>query len=78
MTPQEAERRRRQRERDYDSDMARVMSLATFLERNNLSKPTLWRLRKAGLGPKTVRLGERRLGITYAAELEWQQSRAGA
>lgn len=78
MSPREAERRRRQRERDYDPDMARVMSLATFVERNKLSKATLWRLRKAGDGPQLVRLGERRLGVTYAAEREWQEARTGA
>jgi predicted DNA-binding transcriptional regulator AlpA len=76
LSPREAERRRRQR--DYNPDMARVMSLATFLERNNLSKATLWRLRKAGKGPQVVQIGERRLGVTFAAEHAWQEARTGA
>jgi hypothetical protein len=66
--------RRRDGERDrYDPDLARVMTLREFCARNRISKITLWRLRKAGLGPKVVPLGVRRLGITYQSEKDWQQ-----
>jgi hypothetical protein len=71
--------RRHQGERErYDPELHRVMLWATFLERNKLSKPQGWRLRKAGDGPKIVMLGKRRMGVTYGAERAWQESRTGA
>jgi hypothetical protein len=79
MTSLQEERRQRQREApptSYDADLRRVMTLATFLERNSLSAPTFRRMRLAGLGPRVVQLGLRRLGITYLAEREWQDSRS--
>jgi hypothetical protein len=62
----------------YDPELRKVMLWATFLERNKLSKPSGWRLRKQGLGPKIVMLGKRRMGVTFAAERDWQESRTGA
>ena len=69
MTPQEHERRRR---------LHRVMTWRTFLDRNGLGRSTARRLRKEGKGPKVVQLSPRRIGVTYAAELEWQAARTGA
>jgi hypothetical protein len=72
-------RRRHHGEREpYDPELHRVMLWATFLERNKLSKPQGWRLRRAGQGPRIVMLGARRMGVTYAAERAWQESRTGA
>jgi predicted DNA-binding transcriptional regulator AlpA len=56
----------------------RVMTLSEFCRRNRISKPTLWRMRRDGTGPATVRLGLRRIGIRYVDEKTWQESRTGA
>jgi predicted DNA-binding transcriptional regulator AlpA len=75
----EAERRKRRGTSspsdDYDPQLRRVMTIAEFCERNGLSKPTFIRMRAAGIGPAIVQLAVRRIGITYAAELAWQDSR---
>jgi predicted DNA-binding transcriptional regulator AlpA len=56
----------------------RVMTLSEFCRRNRISKPTLWRMRRDGTGPATVRLGLRRVGIRFIDEKTWQESRTGA
>jgi hypothetical protein len=74
MTIREVERRRQGEGERYDPDLRKVMLWPVFLQRNKLSKTQGWRLRKVGLGPKTVPLGVRRLGVTYGAEKEWQEN----
>jgi hypothetical protein len=63
----------RARAREHDDRC--VMSWVQFVTRNNLSKATAHRLRKAGLGPKVVQLSTRRIGVTFLAEREWQDGR---
>jgi hypothetical protein len=78
MSTREVRRRHQGAREPYDPELHRVMVWAVFLERNKLSKPQGWRLRKAGEGPQVVHLGKRRLGVTYASERAWQESRTGS
>jgi predicted DNA-binding transcriptional regulator AlpA len=50
------------------------MTLREFCARNGVSKITVWRLRQRGMGPKIVKLGLRRIGVTYEAERDWQEN----
>ncbi len=49
-------------------------SIPEFCERNNISTPTYYQLKRLGLGPTEMRLGAA-IRITAHAELEWQVAR---
>ena len=53
----------------------RVMNFRQWCELNNISTITGWRIMKAGNGPETLQLSERRIGITERANAEWQAAR---
>jgi predicted DNA-binding transcriptional regulator AlpA len=53
----------------------RVMNFRQWCELNNISTITGWRIMKAGDGPETLRLSERRIGITEHANADWQKRR---
>jgi hypothetical protein len=79
VTLREAEQQsRRISERDRALDDQRVMTLAQWCEVNGFSWWTGQRLIKAGKGPKILQLSPRRIGITVAANREWQQARERA
>jgi hypothetical protein len=79
VTLREAEQQsRRISERDRALDDQRVMTLAQWCEVNGFSWWTGQRLVKAGKGPKILQLSPRRIGITVAANREWQQARERA
>ncbi len=75
MTLQEAERRRRQSERDRADDH-RVLSFAQWCELNGFSKATGKRILNSDAGPVVTQLSPRRIGITVANNIAWQESRA--
>jgi len=77
MTHQEAERRRSQSERDraYPADH-RVLSFRQWCELNGFSLATGRRIINAGNGPIITQLSPRRIGITVANNIAWQESRA--
>jgi predicted DNA-binding transcriptional regulator AlpA len=58
-----------------ERDDRRVMSFYQWCELNGFSKDTGRRLIKTGQGPKVLQLSPRRIGITVAANREWQQAR---
>jgi hypothetical protein len=66
-TPQNTER-----------DDRRVMSFNAWCQLNGLSRDTGKRIFKSGRGPKVLQLSTRRIGITFAANREWQQARERA
>jgi hypothetical protein len=77
MTLQEAERRRRQSERDRANlDDHRVLSFRAWCELNGFSPATGRRIINAGTGPVVTQLSPRRIGITIANNVRWQESRA--
>ena len=51
--------------------MTLMYSIAEFCQLNGISRSTLYKLKRAGLGPKTVQIGRRRL-ITREAAEEWR------
>jgi predicted DNA-binding transcriptional regulator AlpA len=53
----------------------RVMNFREWCELNGFSTFTGWRIMKAGEGPETLQLSERRIGITERANERWQKSR---
>jgi predicted DNA-binding transcriptional regulator AlpA len=59
-------------------DDCRVMTFPQWCHLNGFSRWTGERLIKAGQGPKIVQLSDRRIGITVAANREWQQARERA
>lgn len=70
MTLQEAERRRRQSERDRADDHRQ------WCELNGFSKATGKRILNSDAGPVVTQLSPRRIGITVANNIAWQESRA--
>ena len=58
-----------------EHDDRRVMSFKQWCELNGFSKDTGRRIIKGGQGPKVLQLSDRRIGITIAANREWQQAR---
>jgi hypothetical protein len=60
---------------NLERDDRRVMSFAAWCQLNGFSRDTGRRLFKSGRGPKIIQLSERRIGITFAANREWQQAR---
>jgi hypothetical protein len=53
----------------------RVLSFAEWCALNNLSVWTGRRIIKAGKGPVTLQLSDRRIGITVGANRAWQRAR---
>lgn len=49
-----------------------TFSVASFCELHGFSKPTFYLLLREGRGPKTIRVGRRRL-ITVEAAAEWRK-----
>jgi hypothetical protein len=73
----EAEHRRHQSERDRaNPDAHRIMSFRQWCELNGISLATGRRIISAGIGPVIIQLSARRIGISFAANAAWQQSRA--
>jgi predicted DNA-binding transcriptional regulator AlpA len=58
-----------------DIDPLRVRSLKEAAKAANISVPTLRRLIRAGQGPKTIHLSERRLGVRDRDFFAWLESR---
>jgi hypothetical protein len=52
-------------------------SIVEFCERNGLSRSMFYRLKRLGIGPRIMTVGERQL-ISVAAEREWQLEREQA
>ena len=61
--------------KDATREPNRVMNFRQWCELNNISTITGWRIMKAGNGPETLQLSERRIGITERANAEWQAAR---
>jgi hypothetical protein len=78
MSLHEVVQNRSQTERERALDDQRVMTIAQWCEVNGFSIWTGKRLIKAGLGPKILQLSPRRIGVTIAANREWQQARERA
>jgi hypothetical protein len=83
MTPQEAERRARQRAQSdpiHDRELAlnqhRILSFLDWCWLNNISPATGRRILKSGRGPAITRLSTRRIGISIAANADWQAARS--
>jgi predicted DNA-binding transcriptional regulator AlpA len=58
-------------------DNADAYTINEFCARNRISRPFLYRLFSAGLGPRVFRLGSRVL-ITREAAREWRAAREAA
>ena len=78
MSLREAEQQPHRSERDRALDDQRVMTLRQWSEVNGFSWDTGRRLIRSGQGPKILQLSPRRIGITVAANREWQQARERA
>jgi len=74
MTPREVSKIR---DREVALHQFQVLSFAEWCQLNRISPATGRRLIKTGLGPVIVRLSDRRIGITVAANAAWQAERAG-
>jgi hypothetical protein len=78
MSLREAEQQHSQTERNPALDDQRVMTVDQWCQLNGFSWWTGHRLIKSGQGPKILQLSPRRIGITVAANREWQQARERA
>ena len=58
-----------------DVDVLRVRSIKQVAAAANVSLGTMRRLIRAGLGPTTIRLSERRLGVRERDFVAWLESR---
>jgi len=81
MTLREQERRAAQRRRsdpthDRDINQYRILSFADWCRLNGISLATGRRILKSGKGPTVIRLSDRRIGISVAANAAWQEARA--
>ena len=47
-----------------------LMSLKTFLTRNEMRRSAYYKLQRAGLGPQEIRIG-RKVYISYREEARW-------
>jgi hypothetical protein len=56
----------------------RVLTFGAWCELNAISADTGRRIIRSGNGPRVVQLHKRRIGITVAANREWQQARERA
>jgi hypothetical protein len=65
-------------EHNSERDDRRVLSFSDWCKLNNISADTGKRLIKSGRGPRVLQLSDRRIGITVAANREWQQARERA
>jgi hypothetical protein len=60
---------------DHNTLPERVsLSIPEFCRRNSISKSLFYKLRRQGLGPRVMTVGERQL-ISVVAELDWQRER---
>jgi len=80
MTIREFERRAAQRRRsdpthDHDINQYRILSFADWCRLNGISLATGRRILKSGKGPTVIRLSDRRIGISVAANAAWQEAR---
>jgi hypothetical protein len=81
MTIREFERRAAQRRqsdpaRDREINQYRILSFADWCRLNGISQATGRRILKSGKGPTVIRLSDRRIGISVAANAAWQEARA--
>jgi predicted DNA-binding transcriptional regulator AlpA len=83
MTLREFERRAAQRrrsdpaaDREIGLGQFRILSFAQWCALNGISPATGRRLLKSGQGPTRIRLSDRRIGISVAANAAWQEARA--
>ena len=53
----------------------KVMTVAEWCALNGFSTATGKRLMRRGHGPKTLQLSSKRIGVTVAANREWQDGR---
>jgi hypothetical protein len=67
--------RRRRQSRVFIAPHERVLTFAEWARLNRISKKTARNLIAAGNGPEVIRVSQRRLGITMAANSAWQASR---
>jgi predicted DNA-binding transcriptional regulator AlpA len=65
----------RESERDHETNDNRVLSFQHWCELNSISVATGRRIIKSGKGPPITRLSARRIGISVAANADWQESR---
>jgi hypothetical protein len=79
MTDREQRRRAEQRRRSLSDNLGqsrwRVLSFAQWCELNGFSSATGRRILNSGNGPTITRLSDRRIGITLAANADWQAAR---
>jgi predicted DNA-binding transcriptional regulator AlpA len=50
-----------------------VLTLTEFCESYHISKPTFWRMRRAGTAPPIIQVSERRVVISRAAARAWRE-----
>ena len=66
-------------QRSFDRNTApdddHVLSFTAWCKVNNFSYTTGLRLRKAGKGPRFIRISDRRLGVTLAENRRWRAAR---
>jgi hypothetical protein len=74
VTLHEKERRRQQSERDTRDDY-RVIRWHEWYASKGLSKWAANRLRKAGKGPRIVKLTDHAIGVTVKDDREWTEAR---
>jgi hypothetical protein len=60
-----------------DREAGHARTVAQFCERNNMCKAHFYNLLKAGFGPRTMKVGSRRM-ITPEAEADWRREREAA
>jgi hypothetical protein len=73
MTPQEAERRRSERDRANSDNQ--VLTFSEWCSSNTFSLATGRRIRRAGNGPRFIRLSDRRIGVTIGENRRWHRER---
>jgi predicted DNA-binding transcriptional regulator AlpA len=73
----EREEKARQRAIEVDNEH-HVLALQEWCEINGISKATGRRILNSGDGPAVVQLSPRRVGVTVAANRQWQATRVRA
>jgi 3-methyladenine DNA glycosylase Mpg len=75
---EEEERRRIERyEREHERRRTKAMSIREFCENNDISPSTYFNLKKRGLGPREMAVGNR-ITISPEAEADWRVEREQA
>jgi len=79
MTLREFERRAAQRRQsdpahDREINQHQVLTFLEWCRLNKISPATGRRIRKAGKGPKFIRLSDRRIGVTIGDNRAWQEA----